>query len=99
MGRQADAGPCRTFGGVSRVQRDRLEQFLARPRESRLPRELLEIRDIITAGGGIEWASEVADGLERAARDEFPGAYLQAHEGPDLEFIRRLMPYLSRRDW
>jgi len=88
----------RTFSGVTGVQRDRLERFLSRPRESRLPRELLEIREIITAGGGIEWASAVADGLERAARDAFPGAYVGAHEGPDLAFIRQLMPYLSGRD-
>ena len=42
--------------GRSRTDRAWMSGFLARPRERRLPREVLRLHDIIASSGGIEWA-------------------------------------------
>ena len=78
--------------------RARLEQFLARPRESRFPRQLFDVHRMLEDGGSIAWASGVAGALARAAQEALPAAFSGAHDGPDLSFIRNLVRYLIERD-
>jgi geranylgeranyl pyrophosphate synthase len=78
--------------------RARLEQFLARPRESRFPRQLFDVQRMLEDGGSISWASGVASAFARAAQDALPAAFSGAHDGADLSFIRNLVRYLVERD-
>ena len=78
--------------------RVRLEQFLARPRESRFPRQLFEVQRMLEDGGSIAWASGVAGSLARAAAQSLPTAFAGVPDGPDLAFVRDLVQYLVERD-
>jgi geranylgeranyl pyrophosphate synthase len=86
------------FSHASAPGRARLKDFLARPREGRLPRQLFELNQVLQEGGSIEWARRVASALTVAARDALPMAYAGANESPDLEFVRSLVDYLVARD-
>jgi geranylgeranyl diphosphate synthase, type II len=78
--------------------RSRLEQFLSRPRNDRLPRDVAVIYDILEQTGAIEWARGAASALAAAAGDQLRRAYQGANEGPDLDFVRSLASYLIERD-
>jgi geranylgeranyl pyrophosphate synthase/uncharacterized protein with NAD-binding domain and iron-sulfur cluster len=75
-----------------------LHNFLARPREGRLPRHLFEVHRILEAGGSIEWARGVAGALAHAAQKELPSALSGAREGPDRTFLETIVRYLVERD-
>jgi geranylgeranyl pyrophosphate synthase len=75
-----------------------LQNFLARPREGRLPRHLFEVHRILDASGSIEWATNVAGALARAAQEALPSALAGAREGPDRTFIEAIVGYLIERD-
>jgi geranylgeranyl pyrophosphate synthase len=86
------------FSRTTSTERARLEDFLARPRERRLPRQLFEIQELLERGGSIVWARDVAGALARAAQEALPTAFAGAREGPDLAFIRSLVDFLVERD-
>jgi geranylgeranyl pyrophosphate synthase/uncharacterized protein with NAD-binding domain and iron-sulfur cluster len=75
-----------------------LQDFLGRPREGRLPRQMFEVQRILAQGGSIEWARSAARALARAAQEELPSALADAREGPDRAFIASLVDYLVERD-
>ena len=85
-----------THAGPS--ERARLESFFSRPGQRRLEREMLGIYDLLYQGGSIEWARRAASDLSRAAHAYLPTAFAGAREGPDLEFVRSLMAYVTERD-
>lgn len=86
------------FAVSNGAQRQRLEAFLARPREARLPRQLFDVRRILDDAGSIEWTRSVAEALARAAQQSFAAAYAGAQPGPDLAFMDELVRYLVDRD-
>jgi geranylgeranyl pyrophosphate synthase len=83
---------------ASEEERKWMANFLGRPRERRLPRETLQLHDILTKTGSIEWARQKANEFAQAAMKEFDAAFAGAPESPDLDFLRSLIDYLVRRD-
>jgi geranylgeranyl pyrophosphate synthase len=76
-----------------------MRDFLARPRERRLPREVLRLHDIIAGSGGIEWARQAAAAFaETAAREFDSSAFAGVPANPDLEWLHACVDYLVRRD-
>jgi len=73
--------------------------FLARPRERRLPREVLRLRQMIVNSGSIEWAEQTAAAFAEAAAREFESsAFAGVAASPDLEWLHGCVDYLVRRD-
>ena len=73
--------------------------FLARPRERRLPREVLRLHEIFASSGSIEWAQQAAAAFADAAAREFDSsAFAGVPASPDLEWLRACVDYLVRRD-
>jgi geranylgeranyl pyrophosphate synthase len=73
--------------------------FLARPRERRLPREVLRLHEIIASSGSIQWAQQAAAAFAEAAAREFDtSAFAGVPASPDLEWLRACVDYLVRRD-
>lgn len=74
-------------------------EYLARPRQRRLPREVQRLRDILDSKGSIEWAQSTARAFADAAREEFDTvAFVNTDEGPDLAWLRSCIDYLVQRD-
>jgi geranylgeranyl pyrophosphate synthase/uncharacterized protein with NAD-binding domain and iron-sulfur cluster len=87
------------FGQANSADRAWIRSFLARPRERRLPREVLRLHDIIAGAGSIEWARLAARAFAEAAAHEFDSsAFLGARASPDLDWLRACIDYLVRRD-
>jgi len=73
--------------------------FLARPRERRLPREVLRLHEIIASSGSIQWAQQASAAFAEAAAREFDSsAFAGVPASPDLEWLRACVDYLVRRD-
>ena len=89
----------RAFGGASAADRAWIGAFLAKPRERRLPREVMRLHDIIAESGSLDWAQRAADAFAGAAMREFDkSAFAGAANSPDLEWLRACVDYLVRRD-
>ena len=87
------------LGQANRTDRDWISSFLARPRERRLPREVLRLHQILARGGSIQWAKQSAAGFAKAAAREFEGsAFAGVPASPDLEWLRACVDFLVRRD-
>jgi geranylgeranyl pyrophosphate synthase/uncharacterized protein with NAD-binding domain and iron-sulfur cluster len=81
--------------------RDRqwMESFLGRPRERRLPREVLRMSEILRNAGSLAWGAQVAASFARAAASEFEDrAFAGVAEGPDRAWLRSCVDYLVQRD-
>jgi geranylgeranyl pyrophosphate synthase len=73
--------------------------FLARPRERRLPREVLRLHQMIVSSGSIEWAEQAAAAFADAAAREFESsAFAGVPASPDLEWLRGCVNYLVQRE-
>jgi geranylgeranyl pyrophosphate synthase/uncharacterized protein with NAD-binding domain and iron-sulfur cluster len=89
----------RAFGNAHGPDRAWMSDFLARPRERRLPREVLRLHQMIASSGSIEWAQQTAAAFAEAAAREFDSsAFTGVPPGPDLEWLRACVDYLVRRD-
>jgi geranylgeranyl pyrophosphate synthase/uncharacterized protein with NAD-binding domain and iron-sulfur cluster len=89
----------RTLGQANGSDRAWISAFLARPRERRLPREVLRLHQMILDSGSIEWAEQSAAGFAAAAAREFEeSAFAGVPASPDLEWLRSCVEYLVRRD-
>jgi geranylgeranyl pyrophosphate synthase len=87
------------FGQANSADRAWISSFLARPRQRRLPREVLRLHDIIASNGSIEWAREAALAFADAAAQEFDrSAFVRAPASPDLDWLRACVDYLVQRD-
>jgi geranylgeranyl pyrophosphate synthase/uncharacterized protein with NAD-binding domain and iron-sulfur cluster len=76
-----------------------MSSFLARPRERRLPREVLRLHQLISAGGGIRWAQQAAAAFAEAAAREFEtSAFAGVPASADLEWLRGCIDFLVQRD-
>jgi len=87
------------LGRASHADRAWITSFLARPRERRLPREVLRLHQIIAAVGSIQWAQQVATGFADAAAREFDSsAFAGVPASPDLDWLRDCIGFLAERD-
>ena len=87
------------LGRASAADRAWIAAFLAKPRQRRLPREVMRLHDIIARSGSLNWAQSAADTFAQAALREFDkSAFAGASKGPDLDWLRACVDYLVRRD-
>ena len=87
------------FGQANSADRAWIRSFLGRPRERRLPREVLRLHEIIASNGSIEWARQAAKAFVDAAALEFDTvAFAGTPASPDLDWLRGCVDYLVRRD-
>jgi geranylgeranyl pyrophosphate synthase/uncharacterized protein with NAD-binding domain and iron-sulfur cluster len=87
------------FGQATSADQAWMRSFLARPRERRLPREVLRLHDIIESAGSMEWARQAANAFAEAAAQEFDAsAFVGTPASPDLDWLRACVDYLVRRD-
>jgi len=84
---------------ASRTDRTWIASFLARPRERRLPREVLRLHRLIASGGSIQWAQQAAGAFAEAAAREFDtSAFAGTPASLDLEWLRGCIDFLVKRD-
>jgi geranylgeranyl pyrophosphate synthase len=87
------------LGRANETDRAWISDFLARPRERRLPREVLQLHQIVARAGSIQWAQEAAATLAEAAAREFDSAaFAGVPASPDLEWLRACIDFLVQRD-
>jgi geranylgeranyl diphosphate synthase type II len=55
------------------------------------------VRALMDYYGSIAFTSEFAEGILLAAQEHFERAFADAQPGPDLEFLRALVPYVWAR--
>ena len=87
------------LGHANRADREWISSFLARPRERRLPREVLRLHQILANGGSIVWAQRSAAAFAEAAAREFhSSAFAGVPASPDLEWLRACIDFLVQRE-
>jgi geranylgeranyl pyrophosphate synthase len=87
------------LGQVNASDRAWIGNFLGRPRERRLTREVLQLRQILAKSGSIEWAQQSAVAFAEAAKREFvETAFASVPANPDLEWLRRCVDFIVQRD-
>jgi geranylgeranyl pyrophosphate synthase/uncharacterized protein with NAD-binding domain and iron-sulfur cluster len=87
------------LGHANRADRAWISSFLARPRERRLPREVLRLHQILASGGSIQWAQRSAAAFAQAAAREFDSsAFAGVPASPDLEWLRACVDFLVQRE-
>ena len=73
--------------------------FLGRPREQRLTREVLRLREILMKSKSIEWTRQSAIGFAEAAKLEFDDtAFAGVPASPDLEWLFRCADFIVQRN-
>ena len=73
--------------------------FLGRPREQRLTREVLRLRQILVKSNSIEWTRQSAIGFAEAAKLEFDDtAFAGVPASPDLEWLFRCADFIVQRN-
>jgi geranylgeranyl pyrophosphate synthase len=89
----------RALGRAQGADRAWMSGFLARPRERRLPREVLRLHQMIVSSGSIEWAEQAAAAFADAAAREFESsAFAGVPASHDLEWLRGCVNYLVQRE-
>ncbi|STZ57967.1 geranylgeranyl pyrophosphate synthase [Mycolicibacterium tokaiense] len=66
-------------------------------RAERTPEIVAEVRALMDAYGSIDFTREYAEGILLVAEDLFEVAFADARPGPDLDFLRSLVPYVWAR--
>jgi geranylgeranyl pyrophosphate synthase/uncharacterized protein with NAD-binding domain and iron-sulfur cluster len=84
---------------ASSTDRAWIISFLMRPRERRLPREVLRLHQIMASTGSIEWAQQAAAAIAEAAIREFESsAFAGVPPSPDLRWLRSCIDFLVQRE-
>ena len=87
------------LGKVNATDRAWIGNFLSRPRERRLTREVLQLRQILASTGSIEWAQQSAVAFAEAAKREFDEtAFAGVPAGSDLEWLRKSVDFIVQRN-
>jgi geranylgeranyl diphosphate synthase, type II len=77
--------------------RDVVRDYLRRSRSDR-PAELVRsVRGLMDDYGSIAFTTEYAEGILLVAEEYFEQAFADARPGPDLNFLRALVPYVWAR--
>jgi geranylgeranyl diphosphate synthase type II len=82
---------------VSGRERDVVKRYLEMSRTARTAAVVDEIRGLMFRHGSIDFASEYGQGIASAALGAFDEAFGAAEEGPDTDFVRRLVPFVLGR--
>ena len=85
------------FKNSTQPEKQRLREFLAKPRAQRAARDITWIYDRLRSYGSIEYARGAARDFAAGARRELEVAYAAARPGPDLDFVRALLDYMVDR--
>ena len=86
------------LGHANQSDRAWISSFLGRPRERRLPREILRLHQILASGGSIQWAQQWAIVFAEAAAREFDcSAFAGVPASPDLEWLRTCTDFVVQR--
>jgi geranylgeranyl diphosphate synthase, type II len=83
---------------VSRsADRALVRDYLHRTRSERSPELVSKIRALMDDYGSITFTGEYAEGILLVAEQYFEEAFAAAEPGPDLDFLRSLVPYVWAR--
>lgn len=74
-----------------------VDHYLGLSREERTSELVEEIRTLLDTYGSIEYTRAYAQGIADTAHDAFEVAFAAAGPGPDVEFVRALIPYMLGR--
>ncbi len=83
-----------TAGGADR---DLVRAYLRLSRAERSEELVRTIRKLMDDYGSIAFTSEYAEGILLVAEEYFEQAFADARPGPDLDFLRALVPYVWAR--
>jgi geranylgeranyl diphosphate synthase type II len=79
------------------ADRARLSDYLRRSRAERSEDAVRAVRRLMDDYGSIDFTREYAEGILLVAEDYFEQAFANARPGPDLDFLRSLVPYVWAR--
>lgn len=79
------------------ADRELLRDYLHRSRSERSATLVHRVRALMDDYGSISFTTEFAEGILLAAEKYFERAFADAEPGPDLEFLRALVPYVWAR--
>jgi geranylgeranyl diphosphate synthase, type II len=74
-----------------------VREYLHLNRSERSAELVHRVRALMDAYGSIEFTSEYAEGILLVAEEYFEHAFAGAEPGPDLDFLRALVPYVWAR--
>lgn len=74
-----------------------VRDYLRRTRAERSPELVAKIRALMDDYGSIAFTAEYAEGILLVAEEYFEHAFVDAQPGPDLDFLRSLVPYVWAR--
>jgi geranylgeranyl diphosphate synthase, type II len=80
-------------GGDLALVRD----YLGRTRSQRSPEMVRIVRELMDTYDSIAFTREYAEGILLVAEEYFEQAFAGAAPGPDLDFLRALVPYVWAR--
>ena len=79
------------------ADKDLLRDYLRRSRAERSPELVYAVRTLMDDYGSIDFTREYAEGILLVAEEYFEEAFADATPGPDLDFLRSLVPYVWAR--
>lgn len=74
-----------------------VRDYLRRSRADRSPELVGAVRRLMDDYGSITYTTEYAEGILLVAEEYFEQAFVDAEPGPDLDFLRALVPYVWAR--
>jgi geranylgeranyl diphosphate synthase type II len=74
-----------------------VRDYLSRTRAHRSPEMVRTVRDLMDTYESIAFTREYAEGILLVAEEYFEQAFANARPGPDLDFLRALVPYVWAR--
>ncbi len=74
-----------------------VREYLHLKRSQRSPELVERVRALMDKYGSITFTSEYAEGILLVAEEYFEHAFADAEPGPDLDFLRALVPYVWAR--
>jgi geranylgeranyl diphosphate synthase, type II len=79
------------------ADKELLRDYLRRSRAERSPELVHTVRALMDQYGSIDFTREYAEGILLVAEEYFEEAFADATPGPDLDFLRSLVPYVWAR--
>lgn len=80
-----------------RADREFVLDYLRQTRAERTPETVTAVRALMDRYGSIDFTSAYAEGILSVAQQYFEEAFADARPGPDLDFLRALVPYVWAR--
>lgn len=77
--------------------REVLREYLGKSRPERSDDLVRTVRTLMDEYGSIDFTREYAEGILLVAEEYFEQAFADAEPGPDLDFLRSLVPYVWAR--